>query len=246
MALGREVKPRRILRGLPRGYLITVSPEQNIGYLIGTAEPHLQRAIRQYVRAGDTVYDVGANMGYVTLTLARQVGARGRVAAFEPVAENLQKLRENVANNGLTNVSVFDVAASDQPGEAVIRMTGSSSMASMVWYKRDASAVEEKVKTAAIDDLVDSGALPENPTFVKIDVEGAEALVLRGMQRTIAAARPVLFIECSDAGREASWSQLRGADYECWSAVTGQRIDELERYRHADFLWLPRGRGQRK
>lgn len=235
---GREVRPRRILRGPLSGWRISVSPSENLSYLVGTAEPHLERAIKQFVSPGDIVYDVGANIGYFSLTLAKRVRSEGRVAAFEPIAENVRLLRENVRNNHLANVAVFDVAASDRRGEATIRMTKSRSMASLVWHKADTSAAEFVVNTVAIDDLVEAGTLGP-PTFVKIDVEGAEGLVVRGMRRTIAAARPVLFIECSDAGREETWQLLRGFSYRCESAITRESVEVFEAYRHADFLWLP-------
>ena len=84
--------------------------------------------------------------------------------------------------------------------------------------------------------LVEARDLPE-PKFVKVDVEGAEGLALLGMRRTIAAARPVLFVECSDAGREVAWQLLCELDYRCQSAITGKWINAFEKYRHSDFLW---------
>jgi tRNA G46 methylase TrmB len=122
--LGREAKPRRIIRGLASGYRISVSPNEHLAYLLGTAEPHLQRAIKKYVGTGDTAYDIGANMGYVSLSLAKRVGPSGNVIAFEPVPRNVELLRMNIENNQLLNVRVFDVAASDRLGEAVIRISG--------------------------------------------------------------------------------------------------------------------------
>ena len=83
-----------------------------------------------------------------------------------------------------------------------------------------------------------SGEL-RSPTFVKIDVEGAEGSVLRGMCRTVAAANPVLFVECSEAGRETVWHLLRDLGYRCQSAITREDVDRFEDYRHSDFLWLP-------
>ena len=60
---GSESRPRTILRGLASGYRICISPAEQLGYLLGTDEPHLQKAIRNHVAAGDTVYDIGANVG---------------------------------------------------------------------------------------------------------------------------------------------------------------------------------------
>jgi FkbM family methyltransferase len=179
---------------------MAVSPAENLSYLLGTAEPHLQKIIRQYVADGDTVYDIGANLGYVTLSLAKQVGTRGHVFAFEPVPQNIDALRENIRRNQLSTVMMFGVAASDRQGQAVIRVAENLSTASLIWHKGDASVRELTIDTVAIDELVESGNVIGNPRFVKIDVEGAEGLALLGMQRTIAAARPVIFVECSEAG----------------------------------------------
>ena len=237
-ALGRERKPRTILRGLASGYRICVSPAEHLAYLVGTAEPHLQRLIREYVRAGDTVYDVGANMGYVTLSLAKRVGPGGRVVAFEPVPQSLDLLRSNIADNRLANVQVFDAAASDRTGEAVIRIAENLATASLVWHKHEQSVHETVIRTVAIDELIDAGKIPR-PKFVKIDVEGAEALVLQGMRRTLAAARPVLFVECSDVGREMAWQILSELGYRCETAIAREPVNDVEHYRDIEFLWLP-------
>ncbi len=238
LVLGRECKPRRILFGLPSGFRINVSPAEHLGYLLGTTEPHLQRVIKRYVAAGDTVYDIGANIGFVSLSLSKQVGAKGRVVAFEPVPQNLIRLRENIQLNNIANIQVFESAASDRSGEAVIRVSEDLAMASMVWHKHDRGAAELTIQTVAVDDLVDGGQIPP-PCFVKIDVEGAEGLALLGMRRTIASTRPVLFIECSDAGRETTWQLLKPLGYSCQSAISGSSITTFDNYRHGDFLWLP-------
>jgi FkbM family methyltransferase len=236
--LGRESRPRLIVRGLASGYRICVSPAENLGCLVGTAEPHLQRAIKEFVSAGDAVYDIGAHIGYVSLSLAKRVGPTGSVIAFEPVPRNVDLLRRNIEVNGLKNIQLMDVAASDRRGETHIRMGENPSMASMVWHKNDPSVTDMVVRTVAIDDLVEAGDF-KHPRFVKIDVEGAEGFALRGMRRTLAASRPVLFIESSDAGRETTWGILRELGYRCQSAITRKWVDAFEEYRHSDFLWLP-------
>jgi FkbM family methyltransferase len=236
--LGSESRPRTIVRGLASGCRICVSPAENLGYLLGTAEPHLQRAIRNYVAAGDTVYDIGANLGYVSLSLAKRVRAGGHVIAFEPVPRNIELFRQNIAINRMSNVRLLEVAASDKAGEAVMRIAENLSTASLVWHRNNPSATEIGITTVCIDELVEAGEFG-SPKFVKIDVEGAEGAVLEGMRRTVAAAKPVLFIECSDAGRDKAWPLLRELGYRCQSAITGQWINAFAEYRHSDFLWLP-------
>jgi FkbM family methyltransferase len=238
LMMGRETRPRKIFRGLASGYRICVSPADHLSFLLGTNEPHLQRIIRQYVAAGDTVYDIGANVGYVSLSLAKSVGSSGRVIAFEPVPKNIDRFRESIKVNQLVNVQLLEAAASEQCGEAVIRIAENLATASLVWHRNDPSATQLTIRTVSIDELVESGDL-SSPSFVKIDVEGAEGSVLKGMRRTVAAARPVLFIECSEAGRETTWSLLRELGYRCQSAITRKPVDVFGAYRHSDFLWLP-------
>ena len=240
LLVGRKFKPRRILRGLASGYKISVSPAEHFSYLLGTYEPYLQAAIRKYVRAGDVVYDIGANIGYVSLALAKQVGPRGRVIAFEPIPENVSLLRQNIAQNRVANVCVLEKAASNASGEGVLRVSGNYATASLVWHRHDPKAVEVGAKTIALDDCAGSGEIPP-PRFVKIDVEGGEALVLEGMQKLLAASKPVVFIECSDAGREASWKLLTSLGYRCQSALTRRWIQTLDDYRASDFIWVPQG-----
>ena len=238
--IGSDVRPRLIIRGLASGYRISVSPRENLSYLLGTAEPHLQRIIRQYVSAGDTVYDIGAYLGYVSLSLAKQVGPAGRVMAFEPIPRNLERMRQTIAVNELTTIKLLDVAASDSCGEANIRITDNLSTPSLVWHRNDSSSTELNIKTVAIDSLVHAREI-DPPKFVKIDVEGAEGLVLLGMRETIASSKPVVLLECSDLGRDTSWKLLHDAGYRCESAITRQSISRFDQYRHSDFLWLPHG-----
>ncbi len=236
--LGNKSRPRTILHGLASGYRICVSPAEHLAYLMGTAESHLQKAIREYVVAGDTVYDIGANLGYVALSLAKQVGPSGHVIAFEPVPRNVHLLRQNIDLNGLRNITVLEIAASDKNGDAVIRFAENLATASMVWHRSNPAATELSIKTVAIDDLVAAGNMA-HPTFVKIDVEGAEGSVLLGMRHTLKASDPVLFVECSDASRETAWNLLQELGYRCQSAITRQWVDTFAEYRHSDFLWLP-------
>jgi FkbM family methyltransferase len=236
--MGSDARPRIILRGLASGYRIDVSPRDSLGYLLGTYEPHLQRTIRTMVRGGDTVYDIGANRGYVTLCLAKAVGPQGKVVAFEPMPETAQALHCNLRLNRIANVSVIACAASDSAGTATFRVADSLSTASMVWHRDHQHAREVRVACVQIDEEVASARL-SLPSFVKIDVEGAEGFVVRGMRRTLESARPVIFLECSDKGREQTWEILKNLNYRCFSAVAMNRIASFDEYRHADFLWLP-------
>lgn len=151
---------RLILRGLASGYRICLSPAENLGCPLGTAEPHLQRIIRKYVSPGQTVYDIGANIGYVSLSLAKRVGPHGSVFAFEPVPKNIEFLRRTLEVNDLTTVKLLEAAASNASGDAVIRMTENLSTPSLVWHRKNPASKELIVKTVVIDHLVEAGEIP--------------------------------------------------------------------------------------
>ncbi len=80
-------------------------------------DPAIAEAIRRHVRAGDTVFDIGANIGLWSLRLAEVVGDEGSVEAFEPIPLNYQRLEENLALSRHKNVHVHRIALGSKPGE---------------------------------------------------------------------------------------------------------------------------------
>jgi FkbM family methyltransferase len=211
-----------------RGLRMCVDPHDENGrrvFLRGY-EPH-ERLTRHFVRllrAGDAALDVGANMGYYTLVAALQVGSRGCVHAFEPAPDTLRLLRANAGLNPAAPITVHAQAVSDHCGEtrffaAPADRSGYSSL-------RDLGLETQSVHTVpciALDSLLDE--LPP-VRLIKIDVEGAELRVLRGMRGLIARDRPHIIIEVCDAflrqlGADAAQvcAHLRGAGYDLHQIV---------------------------
>lgn len=159
--------------------------------LTGRTAPAETAAVHASLPRGGTFVDVGANWGYFTLAGAHAVGAEGRVLALEPDPRMHDELRANVARNGIRNVTVLPVAAAEGAGEAVLagyaeadRNRGVSSLVAAP----SADAPAFTVRTAALDDLLDGEGIGA-VDLVKIDVEGAEERVLRGMARGLAEGR---------------------------------------------------------
>ena len=144
----------------------------------GVYEPAETRFIEGRLRPGSVVVDVGANIGYHTLVLARVVGPSGRVFAFEPDPENFELLRKNVEMNGYRNTYLFRAAVSDRGGSTALFL--SSNTADHRTYQppnqpRESVAVE----ACRLDDrLADLAALD----FVKLDIQGFEWRALEGMR----------------------------------------------------------------
>lgn len=186
---------------------------QNLDFVTGLTELPMQRCIAEHLAAGDVFYDVGANVGFFSLLAARRVGASGAVYAFEPVAENAAAIRRNAALNGLTNLTVFELALDEVSRTGTLHVTrwdGGSTLTTASVAPLE--PVEERaVRVVALDDLVAAEAL-RPPTFVKIDVEGAEMGALRGMLQTLRAARPGLVYEVDDGDRAAFLARRQAID----------------------------------
>jgi len=150
-------------------------------------ERHLVRRLLSALRPGDTVWDVGAHLGYWAVQVAKAVGPHGGVVAFEPLSENYNVLLANLELNGLRNVIALRVALGscrlqerlNRPGPGWT--TGHSSLLRPV----SGAATYEVVDVAPGDALREERQLPV-PRAIKIDVEGYEYFVLQGLQRTLA------------------------------------------------------------
>lgn len=165
-------------------------------YGLGLAEEAVQDALRTHVRPGSVFYDVGANVGFLSLIAARLTGPQGRVVAFEPVPDTLQQLRRNLEINGFTNVEVVGAAVGDAPGRArlqVEKTSQTSHLASLSGMGTGEVAGEIDVEVVTLDQFIADGQ--PAPDVVKIDIEGAEVLALRGMQRLLATHRPTIICE---------------------------------------------------
>jgi FkbM family methyltransferase len=165
-------------------------------YVLGEYEPATAHVLRALLRPAGRLVDVGANVGYFTLLASRAVGPKGKVYAFEPVPQTLEDLRHNLRLNGAENVVVGEEALADQPGEATFFVgpadhRGTSSLRSLTGGEGVL-----KVRRLRLDDWLPAG---EHVDVIKLDVEGAEYLALRGMEAILRRDRPDLVIEITDS-----------------------------------------------
>ena len=160
------------------------------------------------VRPGDTVLDIGANLGMYCYHLSKAVGPSGRVVAFEPVPFTYQTLRIVTRLLGLRNVEVTPKGCSDHTDTVTFRVPLQSSGALMTGQAHLGSRVDERggsedhktweatkeitCEVVALDDFLPP--LDDLP-FLKIDIEGAELLAFRGAEKTIDRHRPTVLLE---------------------------------------------------
>lgn len=183
---------------------------------LGNYEPELLEAIEDLAPPGATVYDVGANIGFTTLMLARCVGPAGRVVAFEPLPENLERLRRHVALNGFADrVTVVPCAVDKASGASSFLVHPSGGMGKVEGSGGRAEEYRQRitVETVDLDGYVYARGQPA-PSLVKMDIEGGEALALPGMQRLLREARPIVLVELhGPEALAAAWQAFGAAHY---------------------------------
>lgn len=155
------------------------------------------RLLRRLVGEGDVVFDVGGNIGFYTVALARRVGPRGRVHVFEPIPENLEGIRRNVRLNGLDDVVVVNaVAVADR--ETELELYVPESRDNTGWASIVPSETRQQrlvVRAIALDHYVREEGL-ERVALIKMDIEGAELQALQGMTDLLGGATaPLLYLE---------------------------------------------------
>lgn len=157
-------------------------------------EPRESRMMAKLFDGGKTFYDIGANIGWHSLTLA----ARHRDATFhcfEPIPETYGHLQDNIALNTFTNIRTYNLALSDSnsPRDYYFYEACSGNASAVNLTARDDVRTIQCPQTR-LDDLVGEQSLAA-PDFIKCDVEGAELQVFRGATTTLAKHRPVVMAE---------------------------------------------------
>lgn len=145
-----------------------------------------------WVSEGDWVLDIGANVGHYTARLSELVGASGRVLAFEPVPETFELLAANMARCSARNITLVNMAASDSMSELSMAIPKFSSGLDN-YYMANISSGAGDLRILSVS--VDSLNIRSPIRFAKIDAEGHELSVLKGMVKILEEHRPVLVVE---------------------------------------------------
>jgi FkbM family methyltransferase len=141
--------------------------------LKGEYEPKQTELFMQNLKDGDIVFDIGANVGYYTLLASKIVGSNGKVVAFEPDKENFSLLKENLDLNNCQNIEIREEAVSDENGLIAFNTEKNN---------KGESAISKNGKTEVLGVTLDSFSSQRrlSPSLIKMDIEGAEILALKG------------------------------------------------------------------
>jgi FkbM family methyltransferase len=187
-------------------------------------EPEFTTAIERVVQPGWICADVGAHVGNITETLLRLVGKEGSVIAFEAHPANAAELRERFGRSSV--VEVVNAAVSDGACDRLALYAGRhahSTEWNVVGHDVDGVPTRQELEVPAVS--LDTWFSTDEPLhFVKIDVEGAEGLVLAGMRRVLREQRPVVAIEFHDEAGWAGRQELLDAGYGL-SGTNGSPVD---------------------
>jgi FkbM family methyltransferase len=218
---------RRKLPTYYKGYWIWL-PKESWTSFFSRYEPYMAQAIEENLRAGDTFWDIGANIGWFSLVASKIVGPNGRVFSFEPSPDVFNLLSANT--RGQHSIRIIQCGVGNDDAVTAFASHGPSSSASFVEevtkinqrYLPEAPIRKVEVNIRKVDTLVKQLGPPR---VIKIDVEGFELEVLKGATGLLSTARPILIMEIHppqlnlSGGSEALLFQLlRGHGY-AWEVI---------------------------
>ena len=226
------------------GYL----PEANTFYYYGNCEANLTSFLLRFLKEGMIFIDVGAHIGFYSMLSSRLVGKHGKIYSFEPTPWTFSLLKENVL--GMENVAPFNLGASES--EAEISFSdygpgyGAYNSASDEGTMLAAKPKKIIAKTVRLDSFFEKNGI--RPDFIKLDAEGLEYKILKGLSATLQTARPIITLEM--AGDE-KWSENRkilteilfGGQYESYRMKDDgfiERCDIQSTYTYTNILFVPK------
>lgn len=213
--------------------------------MIFAVRGHYERELtylRHFISPGMVVVDGGANCGIYSVAAGKLVGPSGRVIAFEPGAKAFSVLSRNIHLNHLRNVRAYCAALSDKDGTARLyhHMHGPNSFS--LAFPKKAVLDSEEVVTRTLDEVIREEGL-DRVGLIKLDVEGAEELALRGAAQVTARFRPTIIFEANPAAAEqlslapsGTWDLLRTWGYSFFFLTRSGDLGELDEPPAADDI----------
>lgn len=215
------------------------------------SETDSSKNVLSYVNTGDTVLDIGGNIGQTALMIAKKIGGKGKVISFEPYPNTIKRFEGNLSlNETISNITLVKCGLGNEEMTTTMYQNCSSNSAGNR-IGDEISKGENQVKKVVIkvlDNFLQNEEKLERVDFIKIDVEGYEMNVLRGARKTLLNYKPKLFIEINDnllrkQGSDSSklLAFLLDLEYEITDLLTMKKISEAkEIMAHTDIFCEPK------
>ncbi len=233
------------------GHIIYLDPEDRLELSIrGSYEPNEVEILKKLIRPGDIVLDVGAHIGHHTLTMARLVGTKGKVVAFEPDPFNFVILEKNITANKYSNIVAIKkgIAESTKKEGGIFYYPKDNKAGSMIEDLTKPKGQTIKIDTVSLDDFIENN-LDSKVDFIKIDVDGGEHFVIEGMRSTLKKNPLVLLMEFnpnemrnSGYNPEKDFELLQSNGFKIYSLGDNEKeiieINNIERMIGRDLLCI--------
>lgn len=229
---GRYVYPKRLPSGFGsnRIYVTSRSDIRLLAPGLERSGGDLFRVVNDYVEEGNTVWDIGSNLGILTFASADKVGVKGRVYSLEadPQYAAIQTRTQCSLPEGTGRVSILcaAVAGSSAILDLIIPRKGHARnhLSSVSGNSAGEAEMTKQVVTLTLDWLLDYWDAPD---FMKVDVEGAEVLALSGAKKLLREIRPIIYIECSQDNSKKLTEIFKDASYSLFSINEQGKVSEI-------------------
>ncbi len=192
--------PGTIVGDAPSRYMYVRAEDGGVAHqliMYHAYEPFESKLVKEHLKPGLTVYNIGANLGYYSILASECVGPQGKVYAFEPAPENFELLQRTVAENRISNIELIQAAVGAAVGSAVLSISSTNSGDHQL--QNIASREHVVVNVLSIDSFISEGH--RKPDAIIMDVQGSELDALRGGTELLASKHPlVIFTEFWPSG----------------------------------------------
>jgi FkbM family methyltransferase len=188
------------------------------------------KTVRSEINPGDIILDIGANIGYYTLLMAKLTREKGKVYAVEPVIQNIELLKKNIKLNKYKNIEVFQLALGNKNKIAPIYISNKRNWHSVIKSELIKNNIIGKalVKMITCDEFLQNKISPD---FIRMDVEGYETEIIEGMKKFLDSKKPTkILMEIHDSRggkREEALESLKNFGFQVKIAICNPILPQL-------------------
>ena len=196
LLINSENKNKFIIKSIQKSRMLLDLKDEGISkdlILDCIREPESTKEVQRMLKPGNVVVEAGANIGYYALMESRLVGNKGVVYAIEPSPKNFEYLNRNIKLNKRTNMETYRLAIGDKNRKAKMNISSHSNLSSLIKQKNRKITGTVEVNVTTLDSFLKGKRYPD---FIRMDVEGYEYNIIKGMKNILKKESPLrIFIE---------------------------------------------------